>query len=143
MDIQVLEVAAGERNVSNDLDLAIAGLGDDDLVTEVADAALDLDAVVQELLESGDVEDLVAGRLGGVDGELCSRQAGAHTFGGVGLGVWPTFLVTFGALRPPRAYPSQRLAYCSILASPDGGRRGNSKAVQIRSVENIQGREPL
>lgn len=89
MDIQVLEVAAGERNVSNDLDLAIAGLGDDDLVTEVADAALDLDAVVQELLESGDVEDLVAGRLGGVDGELCSRQAGAHTFGGL---VWASGL---------------------------------------------------
>lgn len=54
----------------NNLDLAIAGLGDVDLVAQVADAALDLDAVVQELLEGRDVEDLVAGRLGGVDGEL-------------------------------------------------------------------------
>lgn len=56
--------------MSNDLDLAVAGLGDDDVITEIADTALDLDAVMQELLEGGDVEDLVACRLGGVDDEL-------------------------------------------------------------------------
>ena len=70
--IQVLEVATREGNVSNDLDLAITGLGDDDLVTEVTNTALDLDTVVDELLEGGDIEDLVASRLGGVDDELDS-----------------------------------------------------------------------
>ena len=67
---QVLEVATGERDVGNDLNLAIARLGDNNVVTEVADTALDLDAVVQELLEGGDVEDLVARWLRSVDGEL-------------------------------------------------------------------------
>lgn len=60
--------------MSNNLNLAIARLGDLNIVAEVSDAALDLDAVVQELLESGDVEDLVAGRLGGVDDELSEHQ---------------------------------------------------------------------
>lgn len=69
---QVLEVATGEGDVSNDLDLALASLGDDDVVTEVADTALNLDAVVQELLEGGDVEDLVASGLRSVDDELYS-----------------------------------------------------------------------
>jgi hypothetical protein len=67
---QVLQVAAGEGDVSNDLDLALAGLGNHDVVTEVADTALDLDAVVEELLEGGDIENLVGGRLGSVDNEL-------------------------------------------------------------------------
>jgi len=62
--------------VSHDLDLAIARLGDDDVVAEVADAALDLDAVVQELLEGGDVEDLVARGLRGVDDELLGDLLG-------------------------------------------------------------------
>lgn len=66
-NLQVLEVATREGDVGNNLDLAITDLGDDDLVTEVADTALDLDAVVKELLESGDVEDLVAHGLRSVD----------------------------------------------------------------------------
>jgi len=56
--------------VSNNLDLAVTGLGDDDLVTEVADTALDLDAVVEELFEGRDVEDLVARGLRSVDDVL-------------------------------------------------------------------------
>jgi hypothetical protein len=67
---QVLEVATREGDVGNDLDLAIANLGDDDLVTEVADTALDLHAVVEELLEGGDIEDLVASGLRSVDDVL-------------------------------------------------------------------------
>lgn len=69
-NLQVLEVATREGNVGNNLDLAIADLGDDNLVTEVADTALNLDTVVKELLESGEVEDLVAHGLRSVDGEL-------------------------------------------------------------------------
>lgn len=56
--------------MSNNLDLAVTGLGDDDLVTEVADTALDLDAVVEELFEGRDVEDLVARGLRSVDDVL-------------------------------------------------------------------------
>ena len=97
--LQVLEVATREGNVSNDLDLAIAGLGDDDLVTEVTDTALDLDTVVEELLEGGDIEDLVASRLRGVDDELDSVR---YTLG-LESQRKQTFLVTFWALRP-RAY---------------------------------------
>lgn len=72
MDVQVLQIPTRERNVSNNLNLSIARLGDLNVVAEVSDAALDLDAVVQEFLKGGDVEDLVAGRLGGVDDELIS-----------------------------------------------------------------------
>ena len=54
----------------NDLDLAIAGLRNLDGVAKVAGAALDLDAVVKELLESLDVEDLVVDGLRAVDDEL-------------------------------------------------------------------------
>jgi len=68
--VQVLQVAAGELLVSNDLDLAIALLGDLDDIAEVTGAALDLDAVVKELLESLDVEDLVVDGLAAVDDEL-------------------------------------------------------------------------
>lgn len=58
--------------MSNDFDLPIADLGDLDGVTQVPDTAFDLDAVVEELFESGKVEDLIADRLGGVDHELLS-----------------------------------------------------------------------
>jgi hypothetical protein len=56
--------------VRNDLDLAITLLGDGDGVAEVAGAAIDLDAIVKELLESLDVKDLIVDRLGAVDDEL-------------------------------------------------------------------------
>lgn len=56
--------------MSDNLDLAIARLGDLDVVTEVTDTAFDLDAVVKELLEGRDVEDLVASGLRSVDHEL-------------------------------------------------------------------------
>jgi hypothetical protein len=76
---QVLEVATREGNVSNNLDLAVTRLGDDDLVTKVADTALDLDAVVEELLEGRDVEDLVARGLRSVDDVLLSDLLGLAT----------------------------------------------------------------
>ena len=67
---EVLEVATRELDVSHDLDFVAAHLGDGNVVAEVAGAAVDLDAVVQELLEGGDVEDLVGDGLGAVDGVL-------------------------------------------------------------------------
>jgi len=82
-NVQVLEVAAGELIVGNDLDLAVTLLGDLDGVAKVADAALDLDPLVQELLEGGDVEDLVARGLRGIDDELITpaRQSGPGLLG--------------------------------------------------------------
>lgn len=56
--------------MSDNLDLAISLLGDLDVVAEVSGAALNLDAVVQELLEGLDVKDLVVHRLRAVDDEL-------------------------------------------------------------------------
>lgn len=56
--------------MGNDLDLAISLLGDLDGLAEVSDATLNLDLLVQELLEGGDIEDLVAGGLRSVDDEL-------------------------------------------------------------------------
>lgn len=73
---QVLEIAARELVVSNDLNLAIGDLGDDNGVAELANATVDLDLLVQELLEGRDVEDLVVNGLRGVDDELLGRLAG-------------------------------------------------------------------
>lgn len=56
--------------MGNDLDLALALLLDNNVVAKVVGAALDLDAVLEELLEGSDVEDLVARRLRSVDDEL-------------------------------------------------------------------------
>ncbi len=58
----------------DDLNLAIANLGDLDIVAEIADTTIDFDAVVQEFLVGGDIKDLVIGRLSGVDYELCRVQ---------------------------------------------------------------------
>ena len=69
-NVQVLEVATRELVVGGDLDLAIANLLDDNIVAKVVGAAVDLDAVLEELLEGGDVEDLVASGLLSVDDEL-------------------------------------------------------------------------
>ena len=62
--------------MGNDLDLAITLLLDDDVVAQVVGAALDLDAVLEELLEGGDVEDLVVGGLRSVDDELRTVSIG-------------------------------------------------------------------
>ena len=69
-NVQVLEVATGEIVVGNNLNLALASLADLNVVAEVVGAALNLDAVLEELLEGGGVEDLVASGLLSVDDEL-------------------------------------------------------------------------
>ena len=54
----------------DNLNLSLANLRDLDGITEVSNTAVDLDLVLEELLEGGDVEDLVASRLRSVDDEL-------------------------------------------------------------------------
>jgi hypothetical protein len=56
--------------VRNDLDLSITLLRDGNCIAKVTGAAFDLDAVVEELLEGLDVEDLVVDGLRAVDDEL-------------------------------------------------------------------------
>jgi len=72
---QVLEISARELCVRNNLDLSIANLGDLDGISEVSNTAINLDLVLKELLEGGDVEDLVAGGLRSVDDELSFLSA--------------------------------------------------------------------
>jgi hypothetical protein len=66
--------------VCDDLNLAITRLGDLDIFTQVANAALDLDAVMQELLERRDIENLVIRWLRGVDYKLKSRAVSLLAF---------------------------------------------------------------
>ena len=55
-----------------------------DVVTELASLALDLNAIVQELLKSRAVEDTVASGTGVVDDELVLSSSGLSG-GGLGL----------------------------------------------------------
>ena len=81
-DSQVLEIPSRERLVGNDLDLALTLLRDDHGIAQVSDPPIDLDLVVKELLESRDIEDLVRGRLRGVDDKLSVCERGGHSHNG-------------------------------------------------------------
>ena len=54
----------------NHLDLTITLLADGNGVAKVTGSAVDLDAIVEELLKRGEVENLVVHGLGGIDDEL-------------------------------------------------------------------------
>ena len=77
---QVLEVAAREFLVRDNLDLAVTLLRDLDGVAEVTGTAVNLYAVVKELLKGSDIEDLVIRRLGGVDDELLDARYINHRY---------------------------------------------------------------
>lgn len=112
---QVLKVAAGQVVVGNNLNLAVAGLRDGNGLAQVADAAVNLDAVGKVLLEGGDVENLVAGGLRGVDDELLGRLGG------------------LAGLLLQEEEKNKTLAYC-IFWTREGGKREcpkNSKAVRL------------
>jgi hypothetical protein len=72
---QVFEISARELRVRNNLDFSIADLGDLDSISEVSDTAINLDLVLKELLEGGDVENFVACGLRSIDDELWSELA--------------------------------------------------------------------
>ncbi len=99
VDIQVLEVSSRESSVCNDLDLSIANLGDGDGVTEVSDTAVNLDLVLKELLERGDVKDLVGGGLRSVDDELLTVSPKSPTpASSEEIEQWLTLFVTLACL---------------------------------------------
>jgi hypothetical protein len=54
----------------NNLDLSVTDLRDLHGLAEVSNTAVNLDLILKELLECGDVEDFVGGWLGCVDDEL-------------------------------------------------------------------------
>jgi hypothetical protein len=70
MLLQVLEISPRELSVRNDFNLALSLLRDLYSIAKVSDAAINLYLVLEELLESGDIEDLVAGGLRSVDDKL-------------------------------------------------------------------------
>jgi hypothetical protein len=77
-NLQVLQVASTERNVRHNLNLSISNLRDRDRVAEIAHTVLNLDLVMEEFLERRQVEDLVADRLGAIDGVLNLARQSRH-----------------------------------------------------------------
>lgn len=72
--LQVLQVTTAKLLVRNNLNLSLTSLADLDDITKVTGTSLDLDAVVEELLEGGGVEDLVVDGLRAVDDVLLYTQ---------------------------------------------------------------------
>jgi hypothetical protein len=60
--------------VRSDFNLPIAEVLDQHNITKISDTVVNLDLVLEELLECGNIEDLVASRLRSIDDELSSRQ---------------------------------------------------------------------
>jgi hypothetical protein len=138
-NIQVLQVTTGERNVCDDLELAIANLRDGDIISEVVCAAFNLDAVVQELLECGKIENLVADRLAAVDGVLAPVSYCHKPRICDGVLTLEVTLVLPALPDLPRVYIIERktLAYCSLRALTKTshakicGSGRNSKAIRF------------
>ena len=80
---EILEVSLGEGDVGGDGDLVVPIADNLDVLAKLADLALDLDAVVQELFKVCAIEDTVRGRLRVVDDELV--LGGGLLGGGSGL----------------------------------------------------------
>ena len=99
--------------MGDDLDLALASLLDNNGVAEVTGAALNLDAVVKELLESLEIEDLVVDGLRAVDDELLGDLLALLGRGAGGALLHGT------------------LAYCSVRGSTLLN-QADSKAVYVR-----------
>lgn len=79
--------------MGNDLYLSVSLLRYLHNIAEIPNAPVDLDLVVEELLEGGDIEDFVACGLGGIDDELCNATVREKS---TGLGENNlTFLVIF------------------------------------------------
>jgi len=66
--------------VCDNLNLSITNLADLDDITKVSDSSINLDLILEELLEGGDIEDLVACWLRGVDDELAVMLTNLFAF---------------------------------------------------------------
>jgi hypothetical protein len=94
--------------MSNNLNLALTLLANGDSIAQIICATLNLDAVVQELLKGGKIENLVVYSLRGIDGE---------------------FLCDFGALLGRAALLEYVVSL--LLSRPSGLRSTDSKAVNV------------
>lgn len=65
---EIFKVSLGEVDVGGDVDLGLVG-GDGDVLAEVANLAVDLDLLLEELLELGDGHDVVLNWVVAVDVE--------------------------------------------------------------------------
>jgi hypothetical protein len=66
--------------VCDNLNLSLANLGDLDYIAEVSNTSVNLDLILEEFLEGGDVEDFVGGGLRGVDDELIPLAPNSNLF---------------------------------------------------------------
>lgn len=73
-----------EHNSSTNLSGVLTLLLDSDDIAELAGLAVNLDAVVEKLLKSGEVEDRIVHGNGAVDVELVKRLAGGSVLSGGG-----------------------------------------------------------
>ena len=68
--LQILQVPPRKLCVRDDLDLSISLLIDNNCVTQISDTVVDLDLVMEEFFEGGNIKDLVRSGLRCVDDKL-------------------------------------------------------------------------
>jgi hypothetical protein len=79
---KVLEITLGEGNVGSDGDLGVSATGNLDGITKVVGAVVNLDAVMEVLLESSSIEDLVVSGTRAVNDELLVLLGSSSLSGG-------------------------------------------------------------
>jgi len=67
---EVFQVASRKRLVRHDFQLPISLLADDDILSQIPSTTINLDSVMEELLESRNIKDLVIDRLRAIDDKL-------------------------------------------------------------------------
>ncbi len=72
---EVLQVSLRERKFSSNVNLGLLA-GDLDLGTKVTSLAVDLDAIMKELLEGGSIENLILNRITTINSELGNSLLG-------------------------------------------------------------------
>lgn len=126
----------------DDLDAAVAHVGNGDGVAEVAGAALDLDALLEESGERGRVEDAVLGRLLGVDDVLyrdalaavvnpndAGPSVSAHTFWVVFCPFFEPFWAVFYIAMPISIRYLKPTARCRTASEGVGGQQSETRTV--------------
>lgn len=105
----------------NDFDLALTLLRDLNDIAKIPYTAIDLNLVLKEFLESGDIEDLVAGGLRSIDDKLCPILAYVFLFQFDYSDGGRTFFVTLVCLPLGPDFYIMILAYCFTPQPQRGG----------------------
>ena len=72
-NLQILKIPPRKLRMCNDLDFSIALLADLHRVAQISHPIVDLNFVVQEFFEGGDIKDFIGRRLGGINDKLYLR----------------------------------------------------------------------